>query len=329
MMVRILSPAKINLFLRVTGRRADGYHNLLSLMCRVSLFDEIRLRPSEAPIRLKCSDPGLPRGEANLAVRAAMLFFEALGRPAGVEITLEKRIPVSAGLGGGSSNAASVLMGLNHMNGRPFSRRRLKRLARRLGADVAFFICETPALASGIGDILEPCLNVPMFHIILICPPFAVSTAEVFRKLNLRLTNCSKQLTKARFKKEAFDPKRHLCNDLETVTLALHPEIIAVKRQLLGLGALGALMSGSGGSVFGLFAHAGAARRVASSLALGPGWRVFPVELLTGPTALTDLNAVRSGPPSAARVYFGASSSGKTQDFGSCTRRFESSRHSH
>lgn len=290
MMVRILSPAKINLFLRITGRRADGYHNLLSLMCRVGLFDEIRLRLTAAPIRLMCSDPCLPRDESNLAVRAAAVFFEALGRREGVEIALEKRIPVSAGLGGGSSNAASVLMGLNHASGRPFSRRRLKQLARRLGADVPFFICETPALASGIGDILEPYPNLPMFHIILICPPFAVSTAEVYRKLNLRLTNCSKQLTRARFKKEGFDPKRHLCNDLETVTQALHPEIIGVKRQLLGRGALGALMTGSGGGVFGLFGNASDAYKAADSLEIGSGWRVFPVEMLIGPTALIQQN---------------------------------------
>lgn len=286
MMVRILSPAKINLFLRITGRRADGYHNLLSLMCRVSLFDEIRLWPASDHIRLECSDPCLPRDESNLAVRAALLFFEALGRAGGVAITLEKRIPVSAGLGGGSSNAASVLMGLNHASGHPFSPARLRRLARRLGADVPFFICETPALASGIGEILEPFPNLPMFHIILICPPFAVSTAEVYRRFNLRLTNCAKQLTRARFKKEGFDPKRHLCNDLETVTLGLHPEIIAVKRQLLGHGALGALMTGSGGGVFGLFGNAGDAGQAAGSLVLPDGWRVFPAEMLTGPVAL-------------------------------------------
>jgi 4-diphosphocytidyl-2-C-methyl-D-erythritol kinase len=286
MMVRILSPAKINLFLRITGRRADGYHNLLSLMCRVGLFDEIRLRPATSPVRLKCSDPSLPRGESNLAVRAAVSFFEALGRAEGVEITLKKRIPVSAGLGGGSSIAASVLMGLNHANGHPFSRSQLQRLGRRLGADVPFFICETPALASGIGDILEPCPNLPMFHIILICPPFAVSTAEVYRQLNLRLTNCPKQLTKARFKKEGFDPGRHLCNDLESVTEVLHPEIAALKRRLLGYGALGALMTGSGGSVFGLFGDADHARRAAGSLEMPAGWRVFTAELLTGPLVL-------------------------------------------
>ncbi len=285
MRLRILSPAKVNLFLRVTGRRADGYHNLLSLMCRVALFDELDLRPA-ASIRLECSDPSLPRDEANLALRAAVSFYQALGRAGGVAITLRKRIPVSAGLGGGSSNAASVLRGLNHLSGQPLSPRRLKRLARRLGADVPFFLEEGPALATGVGDILDPCPNLPAFDIVLACPPFAVATPEVYRNLNLRLTNCPKQLTKARFKKESFDPARHLCNDLETVTQALHPEIAAVKRRMLRRGALGALMSGSGGSVFGLFTDADHARQVSGDPALGDGWRLFAARLVTGPLAL-------------------------------------------
>ncbi len=285
MRLRILSPAKINLFLRVTGRRADGYHNLFSLMCRIGLCDEIDLQPA-ASIRLACSDSSLPRDETNLAVRAAMSFFDALGGAGGVAISLRKRIPVSAGLGGGSSNAASVLLGLNHLSGHPLSPRRLKRLARRLGADVPFFLETSPALATGVGDILEPCPNLAAFYVILACPPFAVSTPEVYRKLNLRLTNCPKQLTKARFKKEGFDPARHLCNDLEAVTLALHPEIALMKRRLLRAGALGVLMSGSGGSVFGLFTDADQARRALRGPARQAGWRLFAAPLLTGPLAL-------------------------------------------
>jgi 4-diphosphocytidyl-2-C-methyl-D-erythritol kinase len=285
MRLRILSPAKINLFLRVTGRRADGYHNLISLMCRVGLFDEVLLRPAEA-VGLQCSDPSLPCDQTNLAVRAALLFFESVGRAGGVAITLRKRIPVSAGLGGGSSNAASILLGLNHLSGFPLSPRRLKRLGRRLGADVPFFMADGPALASGVGDILAPFPNLPSFHVIIACPPFGVATAEIYRRFNLRLTNCPKHLTKARFKEEAFDPARHLCNDLEAVTLALHPELREVKRLLLREGALGALMSGSGGSVFGLFADADRADRAAGRLALGPGWRFFSAPLLTAAVRL-------------------------------------------
>ena len=286
MIVRVLSPAKINLVLRVTGKRPDGYHNLLSLMCRVGLYDEIRLCPAPGPVTLRCSDPLLPRDETNLAFRAAQVFFDALGREQGVEIELEKRIPVAAGLGGGSSNAASVLIGLNHLHGSPFSRRKLMTLGRTLGADVPFFIFQSPALASGIGDILESCPSLPRFHLILVCPALSVATRAVYQNLNLRLTNCQKQLTKARLKKEAFDPARHLCNDLEMVTLTLHPELASIKRLLVRHGAVGALMSGSGASVFGLFQDADAARTAAASMPQEPGWRLFLADMLLDPVPL-------------------------------------------
>jgi len=286
MNVRVLSPAKINLVLRVTGKRPDGYHNLLSLMCRVGLCDEIRLRLVPGQITLRCSDPLLPRDETNLAFRAAQVFFGALGREQGVAIALEKRIPVAAGLGGGSSNAASVLIGLNHLHGSPFSRRKLMALGCTLGADVPFFIFQTPALASGIGDIIEPCLRLPRFHLLLVCPALTVATRAVYQNLNLRLTNCQKQLTKARLKKEAFDPARHLCNDLETVTLTQHPELASIKRLLVRHGAVGALMSGSGASVFGLFQDADAARTAAASMPQEPGWRLFLADMLLDPVQL-------------------------------------------
>jgi len=286
MIVRVLSPAKINLVLRVTGKRPDGYHNLLSLMCRVDLCDEIRLRPAPGPVTLRCSDPALPRDETNLAFRAAQVFFHALGREPGVAIALEKRIPVAAGLGGGSSNAASVLIGLNHLHGSPFSRRKLMGLGRTLGADVPFFIFQSPALASGIGDILEPCPRLPRFHLLLVSPALTVSTRAVYQNLNLRLTNCQKQLTKARLKKEAFHPARHLCNDLEMVTLTLHPELASIKRLLVRHGAVGALMSGSGASVFGLFRGADAARTAAASMPQEPGWRLFLADMLLDPVQL-------------------------------------------
>ena len=286
MIVRVLSPAKINLVLRITGKRPDGYHNLLSLMCRVSLCDEIRLRPAPGPVTLRCSDPLLPRDETNLAFRAAQVFFDALGREQGVEIALDKCIPVAAGLGGGSSNAASVLIGLNHLHGSPFSRRKLMTLGRTLGADVPFFIFQSPALASGIGDILEPCPRLPRFHLLLVCPALTVTTRTVYQNLNLRLTNCQKQLTKARLKKEAFDPARHLCNDLEMVTLTQHPELASIKRLLVRHGAVGALMSGSGASVFGLFKDADAARTAAASMPQEPGWRLFLADMLLDPVQL-------------------------------------------
>jgi 4-diphosphocytidyl-2-C-methyl-D-erythritol kinase len=282
----IRSPAKINLFLRVTGRRPDGYHELFSLMCRVDLCDEIALSLSPGPITLWCSDPSLPADETNLAFRAARSFCEAVGRREGCDIRLVKRIPIAAGLGGGSSNAASVLMGLNRLHGEPMSRERLMRIGRSLGADVPFFIFESPALACGIGDELDAFPGMIPGKALIVCPPFHVSTRMVYQNLNLQLTNHEKQPTRAHFIKTAFDPSLHLHNDLETVTLALHPELVRIKDLLKTQGAIGALMSGSGPSIFGLFPDEDALRRAGAELARERELKVFAVDLLTGPVSL-------------------------------------------
>ncbi len=287
MPIHVLSPAKVNLFLCVTGKRPDGYHNLISLMCRVGLFDEIRLRTTHRATTLRCSDPLVPQDDTNLACRAAHAFFKALGRSGAVEMVLEKRIPVAAGLGGGSSNAASVLLALNHLFGTPFSRQNLMGIGRSLGADVPFFLFQAPALASGVGDLLEPYPHLPPVHLLLVAPSFGVSTRAVFESLNLRLTKCKKQLRKNSFiKSTAFDPRLHLCNDLETVTLALHPDLLDLKRWLSDQGAMGALMSGSGPTLFGVFPDAEAAERAAAQLPQGRGWRPFVAGLLREPLDL-------------------------------------------
>lgn len=301
MSLLISSPAKINLFLRVTGRRADGYHDLISLMCRVDLCDDILLSRSPRGIRLRCSDPGLPADESNLAWRAATGFFAALGRKEGCRIDLEKRIPVAAGLGGGSSNAAGVLLGLNHLFGRPLPPQDLMRIGRGLGADVPFFLFPSPALASGIGDELEayPCLGA--WQVLIVCPPLHVSTRMVYQNLNLQLTNRKKQPTRTHLKKTAFNPSLHLYNDLEAVTLPQHPEIARIKADLKVHGALGALMSGSGPSAFGLFPDEDAARRAMAAMALGRGYRLFSVGLLTGPAGMIRALEPAAGRPGNAR----------------------------
>ena len=286
MTLHILSPAKINLFLHVLGRRPDGYHDLFSLMCRIGLYDEILLSPTSTTITLTCSDSGLPVDDSNLAVAAARRFYESLGACGGVDIRLTKRIPVAAGLGGGSSNAASVLLGLNHLHGSPFSAERLRTIGKSLGADVPFFLFQGPALASGIGDRLEAFGGIPPMAAVVVSPPFAVSTRMVYQNLNLRLTNSQKRPTKAHFNERAFSPALHLFNDLEAVTLAWHPELVSIKNLLDGQGALGAIMSGSGPSVFGLFFDIEAARAAADALPEDRGWKVFCVGLLTGPFAL-------------------------------------------
>lgn len=275
-----MSPAKINLFLQINEKRPDGYHDLVSLMCRISLYDEIYLEFATKTTEIHCSNPQVPQNEANLAHRAATIFFSNLKMSEGVKITIEKRIPVAAGLGGGSSNAASVLMGLNQHYDHPFSRDQLMAMGLALGADVPFFIFQKPAIATGIGDKLEAFSDPFAFHILLVCPRFGVSTGEIYRNLNLRLTKCKKKLTKAPLMQYGFDAALHLCNDLETVTILEYPEISSVKAQLLKHGAQGALMSGSGPSVFGIFSDFDQAKKAKEVLSHHVGWQLYLADIL-------------------------------------------------
>ncbi len=278
--MKILSPAKINLFLQVTAKRPDGYHELLSLMCCVSLFDTIILQFDTPKIEIVSSHPRVPLDEANLAHQAAARFFKGLGRQDGVKITIEKAIPVAAGLAGGSSNAASVLRGLNHYYGLPFSRAQLMALGLDLGADVPFLLNQKPALASGIGEQLEAYTGPLPKNIVIVHPGFEVSTARVFQKLKLRLTNCKKKITRPFSKNTEYNIAQHLCNDLEAVTISNYPEVASVKEQLIQLGALGALMSGSGPTVFGLFPDQDQAGKAIQTIDRHPRWNAFAAEII-------------------------------------------------
>ena len=278
--LRIFTPAKINLFLQITGKRSDGYHDLSSLMCCISLYDEMIIHVDDRDISVVCDHPDVPQNETNLAHRAATLFLDTLETSQGVEIVLKKRIPVAAGLGGGSSNAAGVLLGLNHHFGQPFSRNQLMAMGISLGADVPFFIFQKPALATGIGETLEAYCGLPANQILLVNPGFTVSTAEIYRNLNLRLTKCKKKFTNAHLKKSGFDAALHLCNDLETVTASIYPEINSIKEQLINYGALGALMSGSGPSVFGIFSEVETARHARDALSRDTDWWLYLADLI-------------------------------------------------
>ena len=273
------SPAKVNLFLAVTGRRPDGYHELISLMCPLELADAIHLRVGRGPVSVACAHPDVPETGANLAHRAARRFLDAAGIDAGVGIIIDKRIPVAAGLGGGSSNAAAVLSGLNRHFGEPLTPQALADLAVSIGADVPFFLFGGPALAAGIGEILHPAAPLPPFHVVLLCPSYGVSTAAVYKNLNLGLTKCKKIHKSYPLDSQVFDAGRHLCNDLEAVAASMHPDIHAAKATLLDNGASGALMSGSGPTVFGLFSEADAARRAERRIAGSGQWRVIGTRL--------------------------------------------------
>jgi 4-diphosphocytidyl-2-C-methyl-D-erythritol kinase len=283
--MELLAPAKINLYLRVVGRRADGYHDLYSLMCGVALFDRIVLSFDAPKDTIVCSDAILPTDETNLALRAAQLFNRELVRstdlhPTPVAIRLIKTIPVGAGLGGGSSDAAAVLKGMNAHYGDPFDTRQLAVMALRLGADVPFFILGRPAIAQGIGERLTPFSGVKAMSVVLVYPGYAISTAWVFRNYTLRLTKDEKKIRNFAFGNELFDAARHLRNDLESVVCAHYPEVGAIKCALMDHGAAGALMSGSGSAVFGLFTDRHTACKAGQAFTRQAGRQVFVTELL-------------------------------------------------
>jgi 4-diphosphocytidyl-2-C-methyl-D-erythritol kinase len=278
--MKILSPAKVNLLLHVTGRRSDGYHDLTTLMCCVGLYDKIFLSFNTAQISVDCRHPEVPQNEGNLAYSAAEKFLKSIRAKAGVGVVIEKHIPVAAGLGGGSSNAAAVLLGLNRHYGNPFSPDDLMTMGVALGADVPFFLYQKPVVATGIGEKLAPYTGLIPYRIILIFPGFNVSTAEIYKNLKLTLTKTENENKYNPFRNKKFDPASDMHNDLEAVTFSMYPELNAVKETLRSSGAAGVLMSGSGPTMFGLFPDSDQARDVYGSLALPSKWQCFLTEIL-------------------------------------------------
>ena len=273
-MITKASPAKVNLYLRVFRKRKDGYHDLLSLMQRISLFDEMTFSPGQGRIVVRCPDADLPEDEGNIVYRAAAAFFSRVGSPSGAEIVIRKRIPVSAGLGGGSSNAATTLTTLNELSGSPLTREELMGIGAELGADVPFFIFEKTAWASGIGNRFTEAPPLPPLWFVLINPGFGISTKKVYRQLNLGLTSGRINYSIPRFN-TAEDLIRGLTNDLEKVTVGLHPVLDHFKALLMENGARGALMSGSGPTVFGIFTDGVSAFAAEKNLRRANGWLVF------------------------------------------------------
>jgi 4-diphosphocytidyl-2-C-methyl-D-erythritol kinase len=261
--VKIRAPAKINLTLRVVGKRADGYHLLDTIMVPVSLYDEIEIHQIRrtaavrarypALIEIRCNHPQVPLGQGNIAYRAAELLMRKAKIRQPVAIRIRKKIPVGAGLGGGSSDAAAVLVGLNRMWKLRLSVRQLERLALRLGADVPFFIQGKPARARGIGEKLSLLPKMRRRWLVLVYPGFPVATAWVFGNLPLKLTKVGVNTSIATLRESPDKLDTLLINDLEQVTLRRYPEIVRIKSLLSLAGAAGALMSGSGSSVFGVF----------------------------------------------------------------------------
>jgi len=278
--IDLLSPAKLNLFLHVTEKRPDGYHNLISIMCPVSLYDKISITFDTDETSLVCDHPAVPEDETNLAWKAAELFLKKAGIQEDVEIIIRKKIPVGGGLGGGSSNAGSVLMALNDHYGNIFSCNALMDMGLSLGADVPFFIFQKPALVTGIGEKLEAYEGLEYFYVVLIAFDFIVSTANVYKNLKLGLTKCKNIIKGSSFKEQAFNLEQHLYNDLEMVTASNYPDINVAKKALMEQGARGVLMSGSGPSVFGLFTDLFQAEKVVKFLSINKRWTLYLADLI-------------------------------------------------
>ena len=283
--MEIFSPAKINLFLDIIGKRPDGYHELRSLICPVGLYDTIRIRIGGDRIRLRCKANNVPEDHTNLAWKAAEAFCRALERrnisaPAGLEIEVIKQIPAGGGLGGGSGNAAAVLAGLNRLADEPLTSPDLMTLAGTLGADVPFFLLGKPALAEGIGERLTPVEGLTPHPVLIVDPGFSLSTVSVYADLNLALTKCAKRHKNFAFRERVRKAADLLCNDLETAVLPRHPVIGSIKSTLMENGALGSLMAGSGACVFGLFADLTEARRALERISSARKWKLHLVDMI-------------------------------------------------
>jgi 4-diphosphocytidyl-2-C-methyl-D-erythritol kinase len=272
--VTLNAPAKVNYLLDVLRKRADGYHDLRMIMQRIALSDQIEITLLDNPGIYVTSDKGgVPDGPGNIAWRAAEAILSCSGREAGVRIRIVKKIPVAAGLGGGSSDAATVLIGLNELLGLGFSDEKLMQLGVKLGADVPFFIFKRAALAEGIGERLSPVDRLPAVWMVLVNPNVHVSTASVYQ--NLRLTKREDTYKMPTFSGNVDQLCAILSNDLESVTTERFPVIREIKSELLSLGARGVLMSGSGPTVFAVFADEGAARYCFDTVSKVSGWSSF------------------------------------------------------
>lgn len=248
------SYAKINLTLDVVGRRDNGYHDVSMIMQTVNLSDNITVDRIKNGIFIKTNLNFLPTDSRNIAYAAAELFFEESKISGGAKINIYKNIPVAAGLAGGSGNAAAVLCALNKLYGCPLSWERISQISVKLGADVPYCIMGGTALAEGIGDELTELPAVPKMTVLLVKPPISVSTPYVYGEYD-KLENCVHYDTEQMVSSlgNIYEISENLFNTLEQVTIKKYPVISGIKNKMLSDGALGALMSGSGPSVFGIF----------------------------------------------------------------------------
>ncbi|MFZ5595747.1 MAG: 4-(cytidine 5'-diphospho)-2-C-methyl-D-erythritol kinase [Bacillota bacterium] len=278
-----MAPAKINLSLDVLGVRRDGFHEILTVMHCLALHDTLGIETREdGVITVESSDPGVPSGSGNIVYKAADLLRREFGCNRGARIYIEKNIPVAAGLAGGSADAAAALKCLNRLWGINADSRALFRLGEKVGSDVPFCLMGNAALAGGRGEALTPLPALSGIGVVLVKPPFGVSTARVYGLYDTLPPGRHPDTMAVAGALKKGDLKALaglLGNALERVTASLYPEILEIKEALTAAGAVGSLMSGSGPTVFGLCADPVEAGYVASRLKL-PGCRIIVTETL-------------------------------------------------
>lgn len=282
--IRVAAPAKVNLFLRVYEVRPDGFHGLETLFQAIDLADDVVVERHGKGVELEVRGADLGAAKDNLAFRAATRLLQETGSDAGLRVELTKRIPVGAGLGGGSSDAAAVLKAGGRLLGVPTSEPLLARLGAELGSDVPFFLGASPlAVGRGRGELLEPVPPLPTADLVLVTPPVHVSTAWAYRALDTaRESGAGERGPPLPGQPGDWeDVAAHAHNDFQTVVAASHAEISRALTALERSGARVSLMSGSGSASFALFGDRGSAERAAAALSSELGWPCTPARTLT------------------------------------------------
>ncbi len=278
MSIREKAYAKINLGLKILKKRADGYHDILTVMQTVDLCDTLIFEELESGIEIACSCAGVPEGPDNLVYRAADRLLRETGCDRGVRIKMEKRIPIGAGLGGGSSDSAATLRGLCRLWDVEIASEKRHKIAASLGSDVPFFLRSGTAIASGRGEILQVVsAPEPVFYV-LVYPGFPISTGWAYRNLKMPLTFEGKYINFVASLKEPgmLSKACYPCmeNDFSRLVETHHPALKDIRERLTALGAFKASLSGSGSTVYGIFERIEAAQ-VAAQKMREPGWEVF------------------------------------------------------
>lgn len=276
--VVVWAPAKVNLFLEVLARRTDGFHEIATLMVAVSLYDTLEFKEdATGEIRLHCDQPNLSTGPDNLVCRAARLLQQRHGVRRGVRIDLTKRIPMAAGLAGGSSDAAATLDGLNRLWGLGLDSAELAGLGAELGSDVPFFFAAPAAWCTGRGERVTPVPLGATLVFVLACPPVGLATAEVYRNVTVPdQPRTGDDVRAALASGDAAAVGAALHNRLQGPAERLRPEVGRLRQRLAALGPAGQLMSGSGSAVFALCRDHAEALRVSRGLDSAPDWSVPP-----------------------------------------------------